>query len=84
MYISYFQSVTITGNRLERCCDVNKGADLLFGQGCVFSPKLFTKYENIFREALDGENMVVVLNGEKISTIRYADDIVLLTESKHL
>ena len=50
-------------------------------QGCVLSPYLFNIYtEFIFRESEDLEG--VSINGKNINNLRYADDTVLLAESK--
>ncbi len=51
-------------------------------QGCVLSPLLFNLYsEMILSEALDGLNLGIVINGEDINNLRYADDTVLPTGS---
>ena len=58
-------------------------------QGCILSPLLFNLYsEAIFRETLEDELVGIVINGEIINNMRYADDTVLLTtnleDTQHL
>lgn len=49
-------------------------------QGCVLSPLLFNIYsEQIFREALENTSDGVIVNGECINNIRYADDTVIIS-----
>lgn len=51
-------------------------------QGCILSPLLFNLYsEAIFRETLEDELVGIVINGEVINNMRYADDTVLLTSN---
>ena len=51
-------------------------------QGCVLSPYLFDIVaEMVMRETLEGFKGGIKIGGRKISNLRYADDIVLLTES---
>lgn len=51
-------------------------------QGCVLSPLLFNIYsEAIFKEALDGIECGIKVNGKIINNIRYADDTVVLAEN---
>ena len=50
-------------------------------QGCVLSPCLFNLYtENIFREV--GNDKGIKIGGRIINNLRYADDTVLLAETK--
>ena len=52
------------------------------GQGDPLSPILFNcALEQIFRK-LDWENKGVNINGKKISNLRFADDIILLSNSE--
>jgi hypothetical protein len=51
-------------------------------QGCILSPLLFNMYsEAIFKEALQGESVGIMVNGKHINNIRYADDTVLIADS---
>lgn len=51
-------------------------------QGCILSPTLFNVYSQvIFEKALWERSEGVKIGGEVISTIRYADDTVILAES---
>lgn len=59
--------------------------DILRGvrQGCILSPLIFNVYsEYIFKEALDDVEMGVLLNGNWINNIRYADDTVIFADSQ--
>jgi hypothetical protein len=49
-------------------------------QGCCLSPHLFNLYsEYVTQEALEG---IGDLTGQIISTVRYADDLVLLAKEE--
>lgn len=52
-------------------------------QGCILSPLLFNLYsDRIFKEALEElGNCGIKVNGIPITTIRYADDTVILSDS---
>jgi len=52
-------------------------------QGCILSPLLFNLYsDRIFKEALEGiSHLGIKINGEPITTIRYADDIYLISDT---
>lgn len=64
--------------REEKEIKINRGVR----QGDPLSPKLFTAVlEDIFRK-LDWENYGLNINGEKLSHLRFADDIILFAESK--
>lgn len=39
--------------------------------------------EDLFKKVIVRESIGIILNDERISTIRYEDDIVLSVESKH-
>lgn len=54
-------------------------------QGCILSPLLVNLYsENIFSEAFEnGDEKGISINGEIISNLRYADDTVVLTNSRN-
>lgn len=51
-------------------------------QGCVLSPLLFNLYsEGVFREALEGVEIGLRVNGVWINNIRYADDTMLIADN---
>ena len=51
-------------------------------QGCILSPLLFNVYsEHLFKEALENIEDGVVINGEIINNLRYADDTVLIADT---
>jgi len=51
-------------------------------QGCILSPLLFNVYsEHLFKEALDNIDDGLVINGEVINNLRYADDTVLIADT---
>ena len=53
-------------------------------QGECLSPTLFTAYINeIERLMNDVDEMGVYLNGVKVSVIMYADDLVIISKTKH-
>ena len=53
-------------------------------QGCIFSPCLFTFYEEyiMWNAKLDETNSGIKIAGRTINNLRYADDTILLAESK--
>lgn len=51
-------------------------------QGCILSPLLFNLYsEAIFKESMEEEEAGIIINGETINNLRYADDTVLLASN---
>lgn len=51
-------------------------------QGCILSPVIFNLYsEYIFREALQDIEAGILLNGERLNNIRYADDTVIFADN---
>jgi hypothetical protein len=51
-------------------------------QGCILSPILFNLYsEEIFSEALEKCEHGILLNGERLNNIRYANDTVIFADS---
>lgn len=72
----------------QACVRLNVGKTEWFSvskgvrQGCVISPHLFNIYcEVIMRKVLEADNSGVKIGGRIINNLRYADDIVLITES---
>ena len=53
-------------------------------QGCILSPCLFNLYvEYIMQNArLDGAQAGIKISRKNINNLRYADDIILMAESK--
>lgn len=51
-------------------------------QGCILSPLLFNLYsEQIFKEALEELDAGILVNGERLNNLRYADDTVAFADS---
>jgi hypothetical protein len=66
-----------TNNRESKPISIERGVR----QGCILSPTLFNVYsENLFREALKDQKGIII-GGEIINNIRYADDTVILAEN---
>lgn len=64
--------------------DVSEELEIRRGvrQGCVLSPLLFNVYsEKIFEEALYELDEGILVNGERLNNIRYADDTVVFADS---
>ena len=65
------------GKDLSSYTEIHRGVR----QGCVLSPYLFNVYtEFIFRETQDLEG--IIIGGRNINNLRYADDTVLLANTK--
>ena len=65
-------------NEVSRYVDIKRGVR----QGCIISPILFNLYsEFMIAEALEGESGVS-FNGNNVSNLRYADDAVLVADTK--
>lgn len=73
------QSAIIKINMEEQTKTVN----ILRGlrQGCILSPLIFILYsEYIFKEAFDNTDIGILMNGEQINNILYANDTVVFPE----
>jgi len=75
------QEATVkTGHGTTDWSQIGKGV----GQGCILSPCLFNLYEEyIIRNAgLDEAQAGIKIAGRNINNLRYADDTILMAESK--
>ena len=75
------QEATVrTGHGTTDWFQIGKGEH----QGCILSPCLFNSYaEYIMRNAgLDEAQVIIKIARRNVSSLRYADDITLMTESK--
>ena len=78
LYWKQHAKVKFENNMTERI-RIEKGVR----QGCILSPILFNLYsEMLIREALREEECGVIINGECIKTIRYADDTAVVATSQ--
>ena len=78
LYWNQSASVRVDGHNTANI-EIQRGVR----QGCVLSPLLFNIYsERIFSEALDGKTEGILLNGEVVNNLRYADDTVLLANTE--
>jgi len=51
-------------------------------QGCVLSPMLFNVYsEHIFKKALENSDKGILVNGQLLNNVRYADDTIIIAGS---
>lgn len=77
LYWNQSACVNVEGERTDEV-KIRRGVR----QGCVLSPLLFNVYsERIFREALEGAEMGIMVNGERLNNIRYADDTVMFADN---
>ena len=51
-------------------------------QGCTLSPLLFTIYLEELAMRIRNTNIGINVNGEKLGALMFADDIILITETK--
>lgn len=76
----WIKTANIKINEKEHTEEVN----ILQGvrQGCIISPLLFNLYsEEIFTETVEQIDRGILLNGERINNIQYADDTVIFADS---
>ena len=64
-------------NQLSDWIEIERGVR----QGCVLLPDLFSLYSEIILREVE-ELHGVVINGRNVNNIRYADDTVLIAETK--
>jgi len=77
IYQKVESSVLLGGNRTA-WFDIQVG----LRQGCILSPLLFDIFINDLRNIVDNLKKGVKLGNSRVSILFYADDIVLLAESK--
>lgn len=77
--IYYNQTANIkVDNQLTEAISIERGVR----QGCILSPMLFNVYsERIFKQALEEYDEGILINGERLNNIRYADDAVVFADS---
>lgn len=65
-----------------KCTEIRKLQVKYDRQGCIHSPLIFNIYsECIFRETFEQAESDIVLNGERINNIKYAEDKVVFAAS---
>ena len=77
LYWKQIAAISIDGEVSEQWTAIKRGAR----QGCVLSPDLFSLYSEIIMRKVTTEGTPKI-NGIPVNNIRYADDTVLLAESK--
>lgn len=77
--IYYNQSAVIRiENQLTEEIQIRRGVR----QGCILSPLLFNVYsEQIMKLALDGMDEGILIGGERLNNIRYADDTIIFADT---
>lgn len=71
--------------RVKTSIGITEEFNILKGvrQGCIISPLLFNIYaEQIISEAIENEPYGIQLGDRLINSLRYADDLVLLSSSR--
>ena len=72
------QASILTGFQKSENIKIERGVR----QGCVLSPLLFNIYsEEIFSQALEDRDEGVIINGQNLNNLRYADDTILITNN---
>ena len=77
MYSSVLSSVRVN-DKLSDWFPVDKGVK----QGCLLSPALFSMYINDLIQHINDLNIGIPCDSRMISSLVYADDIILLTENE--
>lgn len=74
------QNATVkVNNKMTENIEIHRGVR----QGCILSPMIFNIYsEKIFDEALTGSKEGIKVNGVLINNLRYADDTVIIADSR--
>ena len=79
LYWNQHASVKVEGEN-SRAFSIRRGVR----QGCIISPILFNLYsEFMIREALEGLKGIQ-FGGQNITNLRYADDAVLIADSRRI
>ncbi len=82
------QALQVIFSNVECCVCINSFDTKWFGvntglkQGCLISPILFNLYINDLAIEIKQLNKGIIINGECVSILMYADDICLLASSE--
>jgi hypothetical protein len=82
------QALKVIYSNVECCVHVNGFDTKWFGlntglkQGCIISPVLFNMYINDLASEIKQLNKGIIINGECLSILMYADDICLIASSE--
>ena len=76
MYTSVSSCVNVNGT-LTEWFDIQTGVK----QGCVLSPILFSMFINDLIEDINDTNCGIVIDGKKIASLLYADDVAVIADS---
>ena len=74
LYAQQRANIIVEGESTKRTCAIERGVR----QGCPLSPRLFNVYAEEISKTRAFQNMGFKVNGEKINSICYADDRVLI------